>query len=204
MNGELLQLFPTPVGRLAARTPTDTESDILKHFCSYTESNNGNLITQNKRVLDTPELSGLRNDLTAMVNEYFQAVYIPKTNVNLYITSSWCNISYVGNNHHSHVHHNSILSGVYYLEAESSDTITFVRGLEQKLALVTYPEQENPFNMLEYNCPVMKNMLVLFPSTLMHLVKPLRREGPRVSLSFNTFATGDFGDVGNLTNLSLK
>jgi len=204
MQGEILQLFPTPVGKLSFRKIEEEEQYILNFSCNQTESNAGNRITLNKNILDSTGLFNLKTDITNILNEYYSSVYSPRSNVTLYITTSWCNVSYNNDFHHNHVHHNSILSGVLYLEADGNDSITFTRNLQDKLTLLTYPQEENVFNNFSCDVEIKKGDLVLFPSTLYHSVKPLKREGPRISLSFNTFAKGVFGDEDTLTQLILS
>lgn len=203
MNGELLQLFPTPVGRFNFRSLTPVEEKVLEHYCLDLDRNASNSITRNKSVLNDPELFQLKTDITGHVNEYYNMIYRPINEIRLYITSSWCNVSTKEEYHHRHLHLNSLISGTYYIQADSTDTITFIKDVSNRPSIVTYPEEQNIFNQVEYDCNVDKNMLVLFSSLLEHYVKPLNREGRRISLSFNTFCTGMVGDIRHLTHLQL-
>jgi uncharacterized protein (TIGR02466 family) len=206
MQGELLQLFPTPVGKLKGRAPTDQENYFINNYLKDLQPNAGNKITVSKNVLDDPGLVNLKADLTSMVNEFYDMVYRPEEPINLYITTSWCNISFKGEFHHEHFHYNSLLSGTYYVEADLTDSIVFKRDPRDTLSLLTLPKEEelNPFNAASYTMHVDKYDVAIFPSLLTHLVDPLFRDGTRVSISFNTFAAGNFGSPNNLTQLTLR
>ncbi len=203
MIGECLQLFPTPVGRLVFREPTPVEWKILNYELNSLVPNQGNYTTHEMYILDHPNLVQLKADLTQMINEYFDEVYKPKEPIRLYITASWCNVTKSGEYHHLHNHKNSLISGTYYLQVGQDDGIVFTKSTENSLCLTTYPRETNIFNNYTYKVDVNNSDLVLFPSSLMHEVQPKSNPGSRISLSFNTFATGLFG-ADPATHLQLK
>jgi uncharacterized protein (TIGR02466 family) len=206
MQGEILQLFPTPVGKLNFRSPTPDEWAIIKRENSFLSPNTGNKISRNHNILDLDGMQGLRKDLTQLINEYFEALYAPESPVSLYITTSWTNVSYQNDFHHEHNHANSFISGSYYLEAEPYDGIFFVKNdlTMYGLHLSTRMGEDNIFNFKKYSVEVEKNNVVLFPSMLVHGVAPVKATGPRITLSFNTFLTGKIGSERALTQLTLR
>lgn len=203
MNGELLQLFPTPVGVLEFRAPTSSEMVILREQTNRWQTNAGNKINYNHNIFDTPGLENFKGELTELINEYFNAVYMPVNPIQLYITNSWANLTEKGEHHHIHSHHNSLLSGTFYLDAQEDDEIQFYRFYETKLLFTYIPQQENAVNTIQHSVKVKKNTVVLFQSNLSHGVPPKNSEGMRISLSFNTFARGTFGDPNSLTQLTI-
>jgi uncharacterized protein (TIGR02466 family) len=138
-------------------------------------------------------------------------MYDPPENPNLgiRITQSWLNISRVGEYHHPHKHPNSVISGVFYISAKKSvDSIKFMRP--EDISNFYYPpDKATPYNSREWKVSVDTYDLVLFKSTLNHMVSPLEngRPGPenenRISLSFNTYYVGEMGDPHELTGLIL-
>lgn len=203
MNGELLQLFPTPVGFLEFRSPTAAEKQVINEQTKDWQANSGNHINFNHYILETPGLENYKAELIALVNEYFDMVYLPVNPIELYITTSWVNKTNKGEYHHTHSHFNSLLSGTLYLDVQEDDEITFIKYLDQKLLLTTPSRQNNPFNSTEYSMNVKNNHVVIFPSSLSHKVGVKKSTGARISLSFNTFARGNFGDVNALTQLTI-
>lgn len=204
MNGELLQLFPTPVGFLEFRAPNSSEKNAIDSQTQEWWSNHSNHINTNHYILDTPGLENFKQELTGVINEYFDMVYMPVNPLELYITTSWVNKTYKGEHHHPHSHHNSLLSGTLYLDVQEDDEITLIRYIETKLLFTIPTRQENAVNITEHSLKVKNNHVVIFPSNLSHRVSPKISEGTRLSLSFNTFAHGTVGDVNALTQLTLK
>jgi len=206
MQGELLQLFPTPVGKLKGRAPTDKENHAINKYLKDLRQNKGNKITDHKNILDDVDLADLKAEITSMVNQFFDMVYRPVEPVELYITTSWGNIATRGEYHHEHFHFNSLLSGTYYILADPTDSIVFKKNARDHLPLLTYyrENEANPFNSPSYTLYVEQYDIALFPSTLAHLVDPLERDGARISISFNTYAKGNFGSPDSLTQLTLR
>ena len=115
-------LFPLPVA-FFNRPVTDEEVVFVK--CLETRSNTGNTTSTNNFVLKS--MTPLRSWIEDCVSDYFKATTAPKHNVNLKITQSWVNFSDPGQYHHKHAHPNSFVSGVYYLQTNPDDRITFTK-----------------------------------------------------------------------------
>ena len=113
-----------------------------------------------------------------------------KTNSELYITESWTVYLNNGQSVHNHNHANSIVSGVlYYNDAK----ISFVND---KRPFLWFDESEfNEFNSNEHMMNLSQGDLILFPSSLVHFVRPIEQEKTRMSLSFNTFVKGTISEV---------
>ena len=69
-----------------------------------------------------------------------------------------------------------------------------------------YPIEYNIWNTFNGSIPSRNNELILFPSWLEHSVNSNEKATTdRISISFNTFAKGIFGDLKNgLNELTLK
>ncbi len=119
----------------------------------------------------------------------------------IYITNSWYNIARHGEGQTLHNHANSIISGVLYLDVNTSQpSITFVNTVPPFL-LNMRAMQYNMFNSLEFDIPVENGEIILFPSQCFHYVKSNPTNKDRISIAFNTFVKGDIGvetDGGNL------
>ena len=62
----------------------------------------------------------------------------------------------------------------------------------------------NAINSYVWDFMVQKNDLLLFPSSTIHKVKIKDVSNSRISLAFNVFAKGAFGNKNELTELILK
>ena len=119
------------------------------------------------------------------------------------ITQSWVNKSGKGESHHEHVHPNSIVSGVWYpVISEKLPPIQFRSKNQRDVSLST--AKFNNFNSATFLLPMKAGELILFPSNLTHSVPANQSETERISLSFNTWAKGNLGDINSLTFLPLE
>lgn len=194
-------LFPTPVGMYKLeRDLTAKELSFLKK--QETRNNTGNTTSINNTILKSKELTQLRDFIETKVSEYFTTVYNPKHNVNLKITQSWANYTEPGQYHHKHEHPNSFVSGVFYVQADKAkDRIYFYRNGYQQIKFP--PSDWNVWNSESWWFEVGTCDLVLFPSSLTHMVPTVESDQTRISLSFNTFPVGNVGEEMDLTGLQL-
>lgn len=195
-------LFPTPVGIYKLdRDLTDDELDFIKG--QDTRPNMGNVTSKDNTILRNTELTNLRDFIETKVSEYFAMIHNPKHDVSLRVTQSWCNYTEPGQYHHKHAHPNSFVSGVFYPQANrETDKIYFYRdGFQQ----IKFPPSEwNVWNSESWWFEVGTGDLILFPSSLTHMVETVKGEQTRISLSFNTFPVGVVGDEIDLTGLKLE
>lgn len=199
-------LFPVPLGCTdLGRKLTQKELDFFKRTQESGErkNNEGNTHTLEHYILDNPELSELKKDLTEKVNLYFRNTYKAIEDVEIYITISWINYTETNQYHHAHSHPNSVISGVYYIETDVSDTIIFSSPWPNKLTMYVETTELNQWNSDEWWYPTTENSVLLFPSKLVHHVNQVESEKTRISLAFNTFVKGKIGGD-NLTELIIK
>ena len=197
----LNNIFPTPV----AWFNNDSGINKLqkKYLTSLKRKNNvGNEISLDRNVLESKELKVLKNWIVNNINMYFEEIYKPKSKVELYITQSWCNYTKENQHHHKHRHPNSFISGVYYIDVnEQKDTITFFNDIYKQLNIEA--SEYNLYNSTSWFFKLKNNSLVLFPSSLEHMVESVTSKTERVSLSFNTFLKGYLGQDESATGLHL-
>ena len=194
-------LFPTPIGRYElGRDLTAKELSFLKN--QETRPNMGNITSTNNTILKSKELTKLRDFIETSVSDYFDTIYKPKHKVSLKVTQSWTNYTENGQYHHKHAHPNSFDSGVFYIQAnKEKDKIYFYRDGYQQIKFP--PSEWNIWNSESWWFEVGTGDLVLFPSSLTHMVQTLDHPETRISLAFNTFPVGHVGDEMDLTGLSL-
>jgi len=100
----------------------------------------------------------------------------------------WININQLGSYNISHVHPNTFLSGVYYVQTpENCGRINFTHTCEHiEYDWKSYYFKHNSANsFISRFLDVKENRLYIFPSWAKHSVEPNRNEIPRISLSFN-------------------
>jgi uncharacterized protein (TIGR02466 family) len=194
-------LFPQPVAIYKLeRDLTAKELSFIKG--QETRPNMGNKTSVNNTILRSKEMTKLRDFIEIKVAEYFKIVHNPKHDVNLRITQSWTNYTEPGQFHHKHAHPNSFVSGVFYPQANREmDKIYFYRdGFQQ----IKFPPAEwNVWNSESWWFEVGTGDLIIFPSSLTHMVEAVQGEQTRISLSFNTFPVGSIGNSVDLTKLQI-
>ena len=194
-------LFPTAVGfSKLDRELTEEELKFIKEQVRY--PNDGNTTSENRKMLQSVEMTEIREFVETAMLDYFKSVYAPKFDVTPYITQSWANFTEKGQYHHKHAHPNSIISGVFYPQADrESDRIYFYKDGYERIKLHT--AEYNPYNSESWWYETGTGDLIIFPSDLTHMVQTKQGDGTRISISFNTFVKGYVGSDESLTGLHL-
>ena len=201
-------IFPIPVGFVQIDEAVNKKILELIKIKKWNIIKNtaGNSISSDKIILDNDELSDIKKVLTDSVNEFFKEFFDPNEDIKLYITTSWLNLTKNGESHHPHTHPNSIVSAILYIDTCEEDTISFVNERNDIFGNLRFDKTDKT-NWLTPGCNIMAmvNRLVMFPSTLPHLVntRPNKCTGTRISLSFNTWIRGKIGGEGTPDQLHL-
>jgi uncharacterized protein (TIGR02466 family) len=104
----------------------------------------------------------------------------------LYITTCWAVVNGKMASNSVHNHPNSILSGVYYLQApENSGSIYFSDPRPASRMLVPPVAEFNIWNFPKVSYKPYVGTMLMFPSWLMHGVEMNMSDEVRISLSFN-------------------
>ena len=195
-------LFPIPVAFFKlGRDLTEPELSFIKSQEHY--KNTGNTTSKDKKILKSKELTELREFVEDSMLEYFKSIHAPKFDVSLYLTQSWANYTQKGQFHHKHAHPNSIVSGVFYPQADKAiDRIYFYKNDYEQIEVPV--AEYNPYNSKSWWFEVGAGDLILFPSGLTHMVETKEDDNTRISIAFNTFVKGYIGSDENLTGLNLR
>lgn len=194
MQSKIELIFPTPVMFAElGRNFTKEELDFVEKHSHHTNTNVGNVVSNNNYILNEPEFKSLNRFITEAVNEYSQNIYKPKYKNEIFITQSWLNFTAKGQFHHQHQHPNSFISGVLYMQTDATkDKITFHKSEYRQLSLVT--DNYDTLNSNSWWFNVKTGAIVIFPSSLTHEVEPVTSDETRISLAFNTFVKGILGE----------
>ena len=196
-------IFPTPIymSKLG-RELNKKELTFVEKSKLDTHNNQGNITSNDNYILNQKIFSSLKEDLYLRVQDYFNKVLSFKDKVTPYITQSWLNYTELNQYHHKHEHPNSLVSGVFYINChEEFDKIKFFK----KGYLMIKPEIKdwNLYNSESWWFPVKTGDIILFPSSLTHMVETKQGDNTRISLAFNVFIKGTIGINKELTELIL-
>lgn len=111
-----------------------------------------------------------------------------KEEYTLFLTNLWININQKSNFNRPHIHPDSILSGVYYVDCvPDSGQIVFLHpSIAQKIlidenAIGSFTEFSSASNTVDAE----NGKLVIFPSWIEHYVEPNLSDQERISIAFN-------------------
>jgi uncharacterized protein (TIGR02466 family) len=162
--------------------------------------------TENKRILDSAELSDLRGKIQVHIDHFLHQILDCDDRLNFEIQNSWANRHDKDDFAGSHRHSNSIISGIYYPEVyDQSGAIVFQKDksyynlwtdtVEIGFNYQKYSNQDrlNVFNADAWGIYPQVGDLLLFPSLLYHSVTENLSDNTRYSLAFNVFPKGIFG-----------
>ncbi len=202
-------LFSIPLMSFNYGKISEDEHDIFNRYLNNLKQNRINLTTKENYFLDK-ELPLLKRFFKKCIKTYADNIIFggskERNEVEFKITQSWLNVSRVGSlGHHEHTHPNSYISGVFYINVdETRDGITFINEFNSRKGIEVMASEYNTFNASEWVYPVKEGELVIFPSHLIHYVKPIETGNfDRVSLAFNVFPFGNLGDTEFLHGLRI-
>lgn len=201
---DIINLFPTPVMKFNYNNKiTDIEQKIFLEYLADSVTNEGNLSSANTDILADPRLLEIKNFITDRIQIYFDTIICSADNIEPYITLSWLNLTKHGGYHHKHAHANSIISGVFYVNANKNyDKIIFYKN--DYINNIEFVNKNfNSYNSSSWWVETNERDLLLFPSHVPHSVPAHLQNYDRISLSFNVFIKGEMGSKDYLNYLKL-
>ena len=201
MEAVINSIFPTPIyiSKLK-RELTNKELSFIDKTKLDVYKNEGNTTSNDNYILNQKAFKNLKEDLDIIVQDYFQKVVSPTDAITPYITQSWLNYTETNQYHHKHQHPNSLVSGVFYINCDDKfDKIKFFKDGYKTIK----PEIKdwNIWNSETWWFSVKTGDVILFPSSLTHMVETKEGDNTRISLAFNVFIKGTVGNNKNLTEL---
>ena len=196
-------IFPTPIyiSKLN-RELTPLELKFVDKNKKDFYKNDGNITSNNNYILNEKPFANIKKELDLRVQDYFDKVISPANNITPYITQSWLNYTETNQYHHKHAHPNSLVSGVFYINChEEHDKIKFFNDNYKTIKLEI--KDWNMWNSESWWFPVKTGDVILFPSSLTHMVETKQGDNTRISLAFNVFIKGTVGNNKSLTELIL-
>ena len=196
-------IFPTPVyiSKLD-RELTPLELKFVDKNKKDFYKNEGNITSNNNYILNEKPFVNIKKDLDLRVQDYFNKVLSTTDAVTPYITQSWLNYTETNQYHHKHEHPNSLVSGVFYVNCnEEFDKIKFFNHTYK--AIKPEVKNWNLYNSESWWFSVKTGDVILFPSSLTHMVETKEGDNTRISLAFNVFVKGTIGSNKLLTELVL-
>lgn len=198
---EIIQAWPTPVVKRNWAEAERFNPHILatlrtwrQQETSLSVSNVGGWRSSDRNLLKErePGLTALASWFQSVVgetNRYVAPAAPGMDKARIFITG-WANISRAGDHNMTHIHPESMWSGVYYLACTTAVPDRPLAGClelrDPRAGCNMVPVFGAPFGRVMHVTP-RPGLLVLFPSWLPHGVYPVAGEGERVSIAFNSY-----------------
>ena len=201
MQATINGIFPTPIyiSKLD-RELTKEEFSFIDKTKLDVYKNEGNTTSKNNYILNNKSFKNLKNELDLRIQDYFDKIICPANNITPYITQSWLNYTETNQYHHKHAHPNSLVSGVFYINCHKEhDKIKFFN--DKYLMIKPEVKNWNLYNSETWWFSVKTGDVILFPSSLTHMVETKQGDNTRISLAFNIFIKGTVGTNEELTEL---
>jgi uncharacterized protein (TIGR02466 family) len=192
---EIFTLFSKPLYLGEIEPITKKELNFIKKM-EYERvfADNGDY-TKNKYVLNLPKLKRLKAEVENHIKIYTKDILHISDRQEFHITNSWIMRHSEGDWAQPHIHTNSLLSGILYLQVfEESGAIRFHNdfGIFPTSLDIEY-DRFNVLNSKTWGVMPKDNMILIFPSSIHHSVAPNDTQETRYSLAFNCFVRGKFG-----------
>ena len=194
MEATINGIFPTPIyiSKLD-RELTKEELSFIDKTKLDVYKNEGNTTSKNNYILNNKSFKNLKEQLDLRIQDYFNKIVSPTDNIIPYITQSWLNYTETNQYHHKHSHPNSLVSGVFYINChEEHDKIKFFDN--KYYTIKPKVKDYNIWNSETWWFSVKTGDVILFPSSLTHMVETKEGDNTRISLAFNVFVKGTIGD----------
>ena len=203
MEAKINGIFPTPIYiSNINRQLTNKELSFIDKTKLDVFKNEGNTTSNDNYILNNKAFKNIKEELDLTVQDYFDKIISPANNITPYITQSWLNYTETNQYHHKHTHSNSLVSGVFYINSdEQFDKIKFFNDTYK--AVKPEVKQWNIWNSESWWFSVKTGDIILFPSSLTHMVETKQGTNTRISLAFNVFIKGTLGNNKELTELIL-
>lgn len=200
MKTTVYNLFPVPLMEFTDFPITDKEIDKLIDSQDFESMpvNNG-LISNEKFLLDKKQNLKLRKNIFKCVDEFTHRVLQMSHNVSYYFQNSWMMKHRPGDWGQSHIHENSLISGILYLRVPpKSGNLSLHRNKIVSNYLNPYInvpiDKPNIFNADNFVVHCEPKKLVLFPANMNHSISLNESEEDRYCIAFNLFLRGILGN----------
>lgn len=195
---QIVPLFSSPLFIKDDVIANPEEVEHLKSLEMVRMSSNNGDYTKDKYVLNDPKVSNLKNTILNNVYKFTFDELKVSNEVEFYLTNSWVVRHRKMDWAQQHVHTNSILSGIYYIDVgEKSGKLNFIKETSN---LTVFPihmdlsfRECNILNSRVWTFLPKNNQLFIFPPWLLHSVEKNMSDKLRYSLAFNVYIKGKIG-----------
>jgi len=196
---DVAPLFPTPVGYYHVRDFKNTFIDPENYSTDDYNHNTHQQLTINSvsnNVLLKEEFKELREMINGMMEHYIYNTLMFPRSAKLNLVCSWGAIGFPNAYTNTHLHTNSLYSGVFYLKSlEQSGDLEFWKPTSANTfcnnAVKPRTTESNILNSDSWSITPRTGDCFIFPSHLEHSVTPNKSKENRCVVAFNYYLKGE-------------
>ena len=207
---EIIPIFPTPLwSEIIPSTYSNIVNLLYSEHVGISNINYGSR-SKNSYVLNNPKYQNFSNYILNSIKKYGKEIL--GYDYNSYkFSQSWVSVKHPKESHITHIHPNSVISGVFYFGEHNDSTpgITFYKNLpdnhsNQHTIKLKHVQSPSRYSYNTFTVKPTPGTLLLFPSYLPHSVQENVSNSDRYSLAFNSLPTEGFGSEIDLTELKFN
>ena len=194
-----IHLFPVPISTTELPPISEDIIEFIKHleYVPWHSSDNYWLsISKERQVLDRYDiLKSLKNDIMKASNQYWQEVICANESIRITIRHSWITRQRAGECNPAHTHTTSLFTSCTYLQAGKNAGDLIIKKDPNYLNL--FPSMidldyhtNNLINTKKFFITPKNNLIVFFPSHLLHETGPNMGEEDRYALNIDYWFEG--------------
>jgi len=205
VSQEIYPLFPSTVLKLIVDDDFSEFEKGVKNLDFQTTNSAGSYcqeISIDKYILN--RFPREKQIFLELFNNYYKDNILKAYNDEFKITTLWATITIRGSYGQVHQHSNAMYSGVFYFEDAYTPIEFESYNLSPRQLSLNDPKQWDILNSKTWNFLPKKNQLLLFPSYLYHKIDRNCKDPERISVAFNLFPNGKFGDADSTVNIQIQ
>ncbi len=138
-----------------------------------------------QRLLQYPGLDEFRDIIQAKLLSYARTLAYDVERMPPRMHECWVNVYGAGQAQEIHLHRNSVISGIYYVQAPEHSGATLFYSPAADVMLEPRAVKGNNLNATVTGFPPVEGRMLLFRSSLRHSVLPGDFNGERITIAFN-------------------
>ena len=188
--------FPTPIYVIDIPEAPSLNVQLEKDIMEWSQKDKGVQKTNIKgwhsttNMHQNPEYKPIVDQLFLAIHQIWEAELLDRKPK---LGNMWANINYPNAYNKSHVHPNSLFSGVYYVKSLPNSGKLILRDPRpgpQSILPVRKDMEKPPALWSEVDMEPKAGRIIIFPSWLWHEVEPNKSNETRISISFNFIQEG--------------
>ena len=136
-------------------------------------------------LLERPGMTAFRRAAEAQVRAYARTLNLDIERHPPRITECWFNVYQSTHSQEIHLHRNSVISGIYYVQAPPGSGATLFYSPQADVMLEPPSSAPNNLNAKVTGFPPIAGRMILFRSSVRHSVLPGTMDGERITIAFN-------------------